>query len=200
MHASVLGICLREDQPWGRSSVVEHFFPDAKPHFPHLLFQCSFSMFFAVAAAVIRCTPDNCTLDLAVRFVVWWVHQFTSPDVSRWWHRPMSGCSRPMCIVATWVRCLETWRWDGGPCREYFVLVSKTGRFWEDFQTPLIHNIHISGPLWQGPIIRYYSLHCSLRVFGFRVVRCGHELEQLTSAATQFSGDIWLPSWFPFLG
>ena len=37
-------------------------FPDAKLKFPHLLFQCCFLM-LAVAAAVARCTPDNCIFD-----------------------------------------------------------------------------------------------------------------------------------------
>ena len=81
MHASVLGICLRKDQPWRRSSVVSHFFPDAKTKFPHLLlFQCCFLM-LAVAAAVARCTPDNCTFQtLDLLYVSLFGEFISSPD------------------------------------------------------------------------------------------------------------------------
>ena len=128
MHAFVLGICLKEDQPWRRSSVVSL----AIPMLPFDAF-CCFLMLFAVAAAVARCTPDNCTFETLTGCTF-------RCSVSSSVH--LTGC---VCKVMTsmtheWLQPSHAHRGNLspmsrnlalGPCRPYFVLISKTGRFWE---------------------------------------------------------------------
>ena len=139
MHASMLGIGLREDQAWRRTSVVLLFSPDAKP-MPNRDFPLAIGMLFGVTA-VTRCTPEKCTFD---RWNVSFFGTFTWPDLSpRWW---------PWQHWASQGPC-------GGNlsrCRERAGSMLSIIRFWylrlEDFEklfrSPLIQ---ISGSLWQWP-------------------------------------------------
>lgn len=126
MHASMLGIGLREDQAWRRTSVVLLFSPDAKP-MQNRDFPLAIGMLFGVTA-VTRCTPEKCTFD---RWNVSFFGTFTWPDLSpRWWPWQHWASQGP---CASWQP--ESMSRKGGVHAVHnSFLVSKTRRFRETFQ------------------------------------------------------------------